>query len=269
MKSHSHRRIITGHFRENDSYGIKRPEGMEDWLIVYTLEGEGYFRTPAGELSCGPGEIGLLRKGVPHAYGTRPGKIWHFMWAHFLGLPEAGLLPDEEVLICKMPPGALQRRVLHIFRTLIRDSRERGGYWQELCENQLSSILLLAAEQLTERLDPRVSQVMRMLSARMREPLTVNDLATAVGLSASRLSHLFKAETGRSVLDTLNAMRLEQASLLMVHAGRTATEAAYDVGFQNYNHFAALFRKRFGKSPSAYRRGKKKAADPMDPAAFR
>lgn len=255
MKKLPYRGILTGHFRENDSYRFKRPEGMDDWLIVYTLEGEGYFRTPAGEKICGPGEVGLLRRGVPHAYGTQPGKSWHFLWAHFHSLPETGLLPDEEMLICKIPSNGARRRVLHIFRSLVRDSWERGGFWQELCENQLSSILLLVAAQLSERQDPRVSQVMRLLSARMREPLSVDELASAVGLSASRLSHLFKAETGRSVMGTLNAMRLEQASLLMIHAGRTAAEAAYDVGFQSYNHFAALFRKRFGKGPAAYRKG--------------
>ncbi|WP_123041081.1 helix-turn-helix domain-containing protein [Cohnella candidum] len=267
MKEHSYGGIMTGHFYENDSYGIKRPDGMDNWLIAYTLEGEGFFRTPSGEKSCGPGEIALLRKGVPHAYGTQPGNFWHFMWAHFDRLPETGLLPDEEALICKIPSGELQRRILRIFRTLVRDSRERGGYWQELCENQLSSILLLTADQLTEQLDPRVSQVKRLLSARMKEPLSVNELASSVGLSASRLSHLFKSETGGSVLDTLNAMRLEQAALLMVHAGRTASEAAYDVGFQSYNHFAALFRKRFGKSPNAYRKDIEK--NRMEPSAPR
>jgi len=249
-----HGGVLTGHFRETDTYSTARPAGMNDWLIVYTLEGEGYFRTPGGEKLCGPGEIGLLRKGVPHVYGTSKGKSWHFLWAHFARLPETSLLPDEEVLICRMPPGSLQRRVLRMFRSLLQDSRDRGKLWIQLCENQLSGLLLLVAEQLADRLDPRVSQVLRMLSARMQEPLTVDQLAAAAGLSASRLSHLFKAETGRTILETLNGMRLEQAALLMTHAGRTASEAALDVGFQSYNHFAALFRKRFGMGPASYRR---------------
>jgi len=257
MENLAYRGIITGHFNEDDSYGIKRPDGIDTWLITYTLDGEGYFRTPSRVKSCGPGEVALLRKGVPHAYGTQSGKIWHFMWAHFDSLPETGLLPNEEVIICPLPSG-VQRRIFRAFRTLIRDSHERGGYWQELCENQISSILLLTAEQLTEQLDPRVSQIKRILSARMKEPLTIHELAAAVGLSPSRLSHLFKDETGESVLDALNRMRLEQASLLMLHAGRKATEAAYDVGFQSYNHFANLFRKRYGKSPNAYRKGNNK-----------
>lgn len=252
MEREPYRGILTGHFRETDQYVTRRPAGMDSWLIAYTLDGEGYFQTREGEKKCGPGEISLLRSGVPHQYGTVSGRRWHFMWAHFDGLPETALLPEGEMLVCPVPPGTAQRRVLRSFRTLLRDSRDRGRFWQELCENQLSGLLLLVAAQLADELDSRIGHVMRMLSARMQEPLTIAELAAGVGLSASRLSHLFKEQTGRTILDTLNHMRLEQAALLMAHAGRSASEAALDVGFQSYNHFAALFRNRYGVAPTHY-----------------
>ncbi|TYP74578.1 AraC family transcriptional regulator [Paenibacillus methanolicus] len=246
--------IVTGHFRETETYAVARPAGRADWLLVYTLAGEGYFRTPEGEKRCGAGELALLRKGVPHEYGTSAGQTWNFMWAHFPGVPETGLLPETEMLVARLPEGAMQRRALRAFRSVLSDARVRGEFWEELCANQLSGLLLLMAGQLADRLDPRVSRVIRLLSAHMQEPLTIEELAARVGLSPSRLSHLFKAETGRSIVETLNGMRLEQAALLMKQAGRTANEAAYDVGFQSYNHFAALFRRRFGCGPAEYRR---------------
>ncbi|WP_336773782.1 helix-turn-helix domain-containing protein [Paenibacillus sp. MMO-58] len=246
--------VVTGHFLENDSYCMVRPAGREDWLLVYTLDGQGFFRTPAGEKLCKAGELVLLRKRVPHTYGTVKGDTWNFLWVHFNRLPELSLLPDEEVLLCPLPSSELQRRVIRIFRSLLHDSRAQGGFWEELCDNQLSALILLMAGQLADKLDYRVSQVMRILSAQMQEPLSINELAARVGLSASRLSHLFKSETGRSIVDTLNNMRLEQAVLLMLQAGRTAGEAAFDVGFQSYNHFAALFRRRYGCGPAEYKR---------------
>jgi AraC family transcriptional regulator of arabinose operon len=75
------------------------------------------------------------------------------------------------------------------------------------------------------------------------------------------LSRLFKENVGYSIVEALNRMRLDQAALLLEHTDRGPTEVAYDVGFQNYNHFANLFRKRFDTSPRTYKIGKIRSLD--------
>jgi len=244
--------IFGGHFDEDDSYRTSRPKGMRDWLIVYTLEGEGYFRTPAGEKRCAAGQVGVLRSGVPHAYGTVEGMRWNFLWAHFQQLNETGYLPYEEMLIHELPEGVLRMRVRLALQNLLHDSRIRAGFWQALCENALREVILLIAGRLKKRMDDRIEQTLALISRSMREEIRVDALAKAVGLSPSRLSHLFKQETGMPVLAYANGMRLRQAALLMEQMGRTATEASLDVGFNNYNHFADLFRKTYGASPREY-----------------
>jgi AraC family transcriptional regulator of arabinose operon len=245
--------IISGHFLETETYVTRRPEGMKDWLIIYTIEGEGYFRTPVGEKRCRSGDISILKAGVPHQYGTCQGKSWHFVWAHFPYLSETAFLPDEEVFITRVNSEYLQKRIYRSFKRVLRDSRERTGLWHELCENSIREILLLLAERLNKKMDPRVEQVLHTLSQKMKDSIRIDDLAKAACLSTSRLAHLFKQETGESILETLNRMRLRQAALLLEHTDRTAAEAALDVGFQNYNHFAELFRKQFGLSPRSYK----------------
>jgi len=246
--------IIAGHFNENDRYATSRPEGMSDWLITYTLEGSGYFRTPAGEKNCITGDVTLLRSGVPHHYGTVPKGSWNFIWAHFPNLTETNILPDEELLILPFRDVHSQNRVYRALRNVLQDSRERRSFWQPLCENEIRGILLLMAERGGRKVDPRVEETLHLLSRHMRESLTIEEIAKSVGLSSSRLSHLFKQETGSTIVETLNDMRIRQAALLIRHSGRTAAEVAFDVGFQNYNHFAALFRKQLGASPREYLR---------------
>jgi AraC family transcriptional regulator of arabinose operon len=148
---------------------------------------------------------------------------------------------------------SVKKRIYSAFKRVIVDSRERRAYWQDLCQNSLREILLLLAQRRNKVIDPRIEEALRLLSEQMREPVRIEDLAKAVGLSASRLSHLFKEATGSSVIDTVNRMRLEQAALLLKHTERTASEVAYDVGFRNYNHFANLFRSRYGVTPSQYK----------------
>ncbi len=244
--------MLAGHFRETDRYFIRRPEGRSDWLVVMTLSGEGYFRTPAGEKRCSAGQIAILRSGIPHEYGTVTGQQWNFVWAHFGKLSEISYLPEEEVLVTELPEGETRKRAYRAFRSLLRDSRERSAYWQALFENAIRELLLLMAQRLEKRLDPRIEQALQFLSQNMQEEIRLERVAAEVGLSASRLSHLFKQEIGVAVLDYLNDMRLRQAVLLMRHMGRSATEASLDVGFNNYNHFAALFRRAYGVSPRSF-----------------
>lgn len=244
--------VFGDHFHEDDTYRTRRQSGMSDWLIVYTLGGEGYFRTPKGEKRCGAGQIALLRAGVPHEYGTVPGQQWNFLWVHFRKLPENDYLPDEEVLIHSLPDGSIRKRVYRTFLNLLHDSRNQSDFWKSLCENSLREIILLIAQRLTKKLDTRIEHTLQLLSQAMKEEVRIDDLAKTVGLSSSRLSHLFKQEVGESIVEHLNQMRLKQASLLMEHMGRTATEASLDVGFNNYNHFASLFRKTYGISPRGF-----------------
>jgi AraC family transcriptional regulator of arabinose operon len=246
--------LFGGHFDEGDTYRSRRPMGMNDWLIVYTLGGEGYFRTPAGEKRCSVGQLGLLRSGVPHEYGTVEGQRWNFVWAHFQKLSENDFLPGEEVLIHTLPEGYLRKRVYRAFQNLLNDSRNRSGFWKALCENSIREILLLIAERLEKKLDLRIEHVLQILFQSMKEEIRIENLAKAVGLSSSRLSHLFKQEMGESIVEHLNRIKLRQAALFMEHMSRTATEASLDVGFNNYNHFASLFRKMYGVSPRNFLR---------------
>jgi AraC family transcriptional regulator of arabinose operon len=248
----SYTTIIGGHFYENDTYHTRRQKGMDDWLIVYTVGGEGYFRTPTGKKLCSEGQIALLRAGVPHEYGTVQGQHWNFVWSHFQKLSETDYLPPDEVLIHTLPDGYLRERVFRTFQNILQDSRDRSGFWNTLCENSLREIILIVAGRLTKKLDTRIELTLQLLSQSMKEEVRIDDLAKAVGLSPSRLSHLFKQEMGKSIVEHLNQMRLKQAALLMEHMGRSATEASLDVGFNNYNHFATLFRKFYGVSPRGF-----------------
>lgn len=246
--------IIADHFNETDTYSTKRPQCMKDWLLTYTLGGQGYFSVNGKTIYCSPNQVVLLRPGVPHQYGTSHGQTWNFIWAHFSSqLFEAHLLPLEELIIQTIDTDSTRKRIYRAFKKVISDSRERNVLWHELCKNALSEILLLLTVNQSKKTDPRVQETLNLLSERMRETIKIEEVAKIIGVSSSRLSHLFKENTGFSIIETLNRMRLDQAALLLQHTNRTASEVSLDVGFQNYNHFAKLFHSRFGVNPSKLR----------------
>jgi AraC family transcriptional regulator of arabinose operon len=248
--------ILADQFDEGDDYEVHRPQGRNDWLITFTLSGEGYFITPDREQRATPGDITLIRPGTPHRYGTVKGHRWHFVWAHFTAdIGETSLLPDDVLIHQRIENTSLQQRIHHAFERVIADATERSLYWQELCQSALREIILLVAQRVHNRIDPRIQEVLYLLSTRMQESKRIDTLAQSIGLSTSRLSHLFKEHTGLSIIEALNGMRIRQAALLLKHTDRNASEAALDVGFLNYNHFINQFRKHYGMSPSAYKKG--------------
>ncbi len=78
-------------------------------------------------------------------------------------------------------------------------------------------------------------------------------LARTVGLSPSRLAHLFTAALGRPPARCLEKQRPRRAALLLANTARTVTEIAADVGFENAFYFSARFKHRAGCSPRAFR----------------
>ncbi|NHN29682.1 helix-turn-helix domain-containing protein [Paenibacillus agricola] len=251
------RTVIAGHFNEPDSYVTKRPQGRNDWLLTFTLGGEGYWLAGGKEQLCHTGDLTLLKPGAPHQYGTSKGQTWHFVWVHFpVKLAESNLLPEdeEELSVQHIDNEFTRERIHNAFIRILTDSRERGEYGYELCSSALREILLLLAQKKNRAIDSRVEETLHLLSQHMREQLKIDDIARKVGLSPSRLSHLFKSVTGQSIVDTLNQMRIQQAALLLEHTDRSASEVSHDVGFQNYNHFMNQFRKWYGVNPSTFRR---------------
>jgi AraC family transcriptional regulator of arabinose operon len=250
--------VIAGHFHETDSYSIYRPRGMSDCLITYTLDGEGIFITSTGEQRCKAGDVTILKAGIPHRYRTQKGRMWHFVWAHFPPTEvETNLLPDDEVVVQTIDNESTRKRIYRAFKRVLSDSRERGDYWHALCINSIREILLLCERRGNQRLDARIEETLHLLSRRMREPIRVETLGRMVGLSPSRLAHLFKDNTGMTLIEALNDMRIREAALLLEYTDRGAAEVAYDVGYHNYNHFINQFRKRYGVSPSVFAKSRR------------
>jgi AraC-type DNA-binding domain-containing proteins len=247
--------VLSGHYQVDDTYATSRPEGREDCLIAFTLSGKGYFKTPHGTAECTAGDLALLKPGTPHTYGTVKEENWNFVWAHFSPSSVGDqLLPTEPLLVQPFESGSIRTRLHEAFRRILSDSRERNEFWHELCVNSLREVLILLSQRRSRKLDSRVEEALHYLSVHMRNPIQIDRLAKSIGISSSRLSHLFKEQTGLSIIDNLNRMRIRQAALLLEHTNRSASEVAYDVGFHNYNHFIEQFRRWIGTNPSGFRR---------------
>ncbi|GAA0261280.1 hypothetical protein GCM10008922_20760 [Faecalicatena contorta] len=82
-------------------------------------------------------------------------------------------------------------------------------------------------------------------------------LGDEFGVSANYLGRVFKKETGVSVSEFLNNVRLEKVLELLEQTDRPAKDIAEECGFASTNYFYTYFRKRMGVTPQIYRQKKR------------
>src|SRR5919198_3172675 len=92
-----------------------------------------------------------------------------------------------------------------------------------------------------------------LADARYSEPLTVDDLARAAGLSRAHFSREFRNAFGESPHAYLLTRRLERAAALLRTTDRSVAEICFSVGLKSVGSFTTSFSRTFGVSPTAYR----------------
>ena len=68
------------------------------------------------------------------------------------------------------------------------------------------------------------------------------------------LSRKFKKETGQSLTDYINKLRIKEALYMMENHNLSITDIAYMTGFNDVNYFTKVFKKYKRMTPSSYRK---------------
>jgi AraC-like DNA-binding protein len=92
-----------------------------------------------------------------------------------------------------------------------------------------------------------------LADARYAEPLGVDDLARAAGLSRAHFSREFRRAFGEPPHSYLLTRRLERAAALLRTTDRSVAEICFAVGLRSVGSFTTSFTRTFGSSPTAYR----------------
>jgi AraC-like DNA-binding protein len=92
-----------------------------------------------------------------------------------------------------------------------------------------------------------------LADARYFEPLEVDDLARAAGLSRAHFSREFRRAFGDSPHAYLLTRRLERAAALLRTTDRSVADICLAVGLQSIGSFTTSFTRTYGRSPTAYR----------------
>ncbi|MFI6867811.1 AraC family transcriptional regulator [Nocardia sp. NPDC050406] len=98
-----------------------------------------------------------------------------------------------------------------------------------------------------------LAEVFDVIEQRYGEPLSLRDVARAVGMTPAYLTTLVRRRTGRTVQDWITERRMSEARHLLSESELSITEVAHRVGLLDPGYFTRVFRRENGLPPRAWR----------------
>ncbi|GGF65458.1 helix-turn-helix domain-containing protein [Wenyingzhuangia marina] len=95
-----------------------------------------------------------------------------------------------------------------------------------------------------------LQDVEEYIKTNLKKDLTISELAILAGLNTSKLKKSFKKVYGTTIFKYITSIRIEKAKELILKEKYTISEASYEVGYKNPQHFTVAFKKKLGYLPS-------------------
>jgi AraC family transcriptional regulator, transcriptional activator of pobA len=105
-----------------------------------------------------------------------------------------------------------------------------------------------------------VTESLRFIERHCLEPLTLREVAAAVGRTPSHVTTALKRATGRTAVEWIIAGRMGEARRRLLHSDERVDVIAERVGYADVTHFIRLFRRAHGATPAAWRSARRRSA---------
>lgn len=234
---------------------------LKQYEVVCVVSGGGLLQYENSQIPLEAGDIFFLYPDVFHYYSTLPDNPWHLKWVAFDGykcealLNKLGVSPEKPVIkncmntsINAAADGILdnmyQERLLSAL-----------GYFYIMIDEIKRAISDQRARNNGEAINSHlIDRIMLYLSVNYNQKVNVETICALVNYSRSYISHQFKSETGMSIPQMLNSIRMQKANEMLSETNMSVEEVATAVGYRDHAYFIRLFQRQYGTTPFKYRK---------------
>lgn len=152
--------------------------------------------------------------------------------------------------------------------------QEKYGFDTEILNTSIQSITYKSTEEIyaaakimeactcyiafKELIEPEESRTFKAAKAyidkNLSADLDIADICKELSLGRTKLYDIFKREANTGVSEYINRRRLHKAKSLLKTTDMSIPEIASAAGFNDYNYFSRVYKKRYGKAPKFYRK---------------
>ncbi|MFT3765735.1 MAG: AraC family transcriptional regulator [Minicystis sp.] len=260
--------VVTGWWR-SATLAIVRG-GLDRYVITLPAAGSGAVEQAGERHEVMPGRGAVLSPGLAPSFGCSPEFVGYTITIQRGALEDhLAKLTDRAVrgpirfdvpLDVEDRKGATFLGVLELFRREVERPGVSPLAIAALRDALFTSLLTGVRHSASALLEPRparlapwcVRRAEEYIEAHAAEPITMTDVAAAIGVPARSLRAAFASSRGVSPMAVLRQRRFElaRARLASASPGTTVASVAATLGFRSAGRFSVAYRARFGESPS-------------------
>ncbi len=237
-----------------------RPNGRNDWQLLYVHKGAIRLKEDGKNKILEAGHFIIYKPLQPQFYTFMSDPESEIYWLHFNGVFCEQILKELNLLVFY---GAIipNPRITNLWKEIIDQLKNAEINHKSVCNYKFLEILTTLSTEFyshtekkvnarLEKIKPAITAIKKNFS----EKYTLDDLAALCFISKFTLIKIFSQTMGASPIAYLNSIRLKNALYFLTETTYTIDEISQRIGFDNSFYFSRLFKKKYGVSPTEYRK---------------
>ncbi len=240
---------------------------LTDTALVFISSGRGEFETHAGNFEWNAGHALLLLPGLWHRYRPSHDVGWTEYWLTLSGEFVSRHWQQWEERLPAKPlavraPITFRRDFEKFINSSMRESRRSPGNSGSWPLSPVAAGLDLLGRFVAEHLgdadvpatDDGLEQALRYIRHHLHRPLTVDEIAEAVGMTRRTLERRFAEVLGKSPRQELEWIRVQRAKKLLIESRRPIKEISFECGYLDQRSLIRACHRLLGMTPTDIRK---------------
>lgn len=226
------------------------------YVIHYVVSGKGVFYCGPKKYNLSQGDIFVIYPGTIVKYQADEKDPWHYMWVNFYGGEAKEIFADTGISVLN-PIMKIKNaeETISIIEKMPTERSADTAVNLNFTANLYTFMSLIVSNGLKKEgtENTYLESAVKYIKAHYYDDISVEQIASHIGISRKYLFALFKKSLGISPKDYIIDYRIKRAKEFLKDKNLPIGNIAYSVGYSDPLTFSKMFKLKVGISPTEYR----------------